>query len=427
MADILKDPDPKTPKRSWLRLFLREVGIPVVLALIVIQFVIQAFRIPSGSMERSLLVGDFLLGLKFPYGAPVPFSDAHLPALTEPKPGDVIIFHYPMDPASPYRNPERFQFLAHTLLFGDLYWDRTPEEGQRHLVRYESRDFIKRCVAVSGDTLEVRRESVKRNGVVVPLAPNGQYDVTVQVPPDVGAVRDSLGPLRIPVPGDKIRLDAISLEEFIRIYSLAIQENPSTVVRCSLWVERDGKPDPEAMIRQVPQSWYDEFNVPTFFAESLYTLPQGYRLADYKVSSLSQAVSMLMYPVEIPGGGRTVAHAALMPRAGVLLQEVFDFWNRTDTIEASRTRLRRAISVNGKLDTVYTIRKPVLFMMGDNRDHSSDARFWGYLSRVNVKAKALIVYFSIENEDGLLSLAPWTWWRAPSRIRWTRIGRLVHD
>lgn len=427
MADTANSPDPKPVKRPWYQSFLKEIGIPVVLALVVIQFVIQAFRIPSGSMERSLLVGDFLLGLKFVYGSPLPFSDKRLPALTEPKPGDVVIFHYPMDPASPYRDAERFRFLAHTLLFGDYYWDRAPEPGQGHLVRYESRDFIKRCVAVSGDTLEVRREMVKRNGKPVELPPNGQYDVTVQVPPDVGVVRDSLGPIRIPAPGDRIDLQKVSLEEFIRVYSLAIQENPSAEVRCSLWVERDGRPVPDAMIRQVPQSWYDEFNVPTVFADSVYTLPQGYRLADYKVSNLSQAVSMLMYPIEIPGGSRVVAHAALMPRAGVLLQEVFDFWNRTDTLEASRTRLRRAILVDGKIDSVYTVRKPVLFMMGDNRDHSSDARFWGYLSRENVKAKALIVYFSVQNDDGLLSLAPWTWWRAPTRIRWSRIGRLVHD
>jgi len=415
------------PKRTWLQAFLREVGIPVTLALIVIQFVIQAFRIPSGSMERSLLVGDFLLGLKFVYGSPLPFSDKHLPAVVEPKPGDVIIFHYPMDPASPYRDDKRFQFLAHTLLFGDLFWDRTPKPDQGHLVRFESRDFIKRCIAVSGDVLEVRREKVTRNGIEVPLAPNGQYDVTAQVPYDVGAVRDSLGPIRIPAPGDKIRLDSISLEQFIRIYSLAIQEHPGAAVSCSLWVERDGKPEPDAMLRQVPQSWYDEFNVPTEYADSIYTLPQGYRLADYRVSRLSQAVSKLMYGKEMAGGGRVIAHEALMPRAGAILQDVFEFWARTDTAGAGHTRLRRAIVLDGKLDSVYTVQKPVLFMMGDNRDHSSDARFWGFLSRSNVKAKALIVYFSVENSDDALSLAPWTWWRAPSRIRWSRIGRLVHD
>jgi len=67
----------------------------LAMALVAIVYVIQAFKIPSGSMEDSLLVGDFLLGLKFIYGAPVlPFMYTKFPGVTNPKPGDVIIFKY---------------------------------------------------------------------------------------------------------------------------------------------------------------------------------------------------------------------------------------------------------------------------------------------------------------------------------------------
>ena len=79
----------------WLS---REVLVPVIAALVVIQFVIQAFRIPSSSMEDSLLVGDFLLGIKFAYGAPIPFSDGKLPGVADPDTGDVIIFQHTRDP-----------------------------------------------------------------------------------------------------------------------------------------------------------------------------------------------------------------------------------------------------------------------------------------------------------------------------------------
>jgi len=81
--------------------FMREMGSALIMALIAIVYVIQAFKIPTGSMENSLMVGDFLLGLKFMYGAPiVPFSqdlgiNQRFPAVTDPKPGDVIIFKYP--------------------------------------------------------------------------------------------------------------------------------------------------------------------------------------------------------------------------------------------------------------------------------------------------------------------------------------------
>ena len=59
--------------RGFARGFAKEIVIPILLALVVIQFVIQAFKIPSASMEDSLLIGDFLLGLKFVYGSPIPF------------------------------------------------------------------------------------------------------------------------------------------------------------------------------------------------------------------------------------------------------------------------------------------------------------------------------------------------------------------
>src|SRR6478609_7522939 len=95
-----KSQDPQEPQgrmRRGFRSFTREFVIPIVLALVFIQFVVQAFKIPSASMERSLRIGDFLLGLKFVYGAPMPFTDKRLPALTKPKPGDVLIFRYPGD------------------------------------------------------------------------------------------------------------------------------------------------------------------------------------------------------------------------------------------------------------------------------------------------------------------------------------------
>jgi signal peptidase I len=97
----------------------------VVLFLLTRAFVVQAFEIPSGSMMNTLLIGDYILVSKLPYGPEIPFTGWHLPALTNPKRGDVIVFRYPRD---------------------------------------ESRDFIKRVVAVGGDTVQVEGERVYVNG-----------------------------------------------------------------------------------------------------------------------------------------------------------------------------------------------------------------------------------------------------------------------
>ena len=86
-------------KKSILREYVESFAIALILALMIKASVVEAYKIPSGSMEDTLLIGDFLLANKFIYGSriPIPFTNIHLPALREPKPGDIVIFKYPQD------------------------------------------------------------------------------------------------------------------------------------------------------------------------------------------------------------------------------------------------------------------------------------------------------------------------------------------
>jgi signal peptidase I len=75
----------------------------------------------------------------------------------------------------------------------------------------------------------------------------------------------------------------------------------------------------------------------------------------------------------------------------------------------------------------YVVKSPQFFMMGDNRDNSADSRYWGTVTLRNIRAKAFVIYFSFENEDQKFALGnPFTWWRIPFSIRWTRIGKIIH-
>ncbi|MBO7131531.1 MAG: signal peptidase I, partial [Fibrobacterales bacterium] len=194
MTDSRKQAEPNAEGKvrratKWLS---REIAVPVAAAILVIAFLVQAFRIPSSSMEDSLLVGDFLLGLKFVYGTPIPFSDDKLPGLVEPDTGDVIIFQHPGDPAYPDYDRGRYSHLANLLMFGNFFWDSAPEEGQPRLVHYfmGPKDFIKRCVAKSGQTVEMRRGKLYVDGEAKPIPGKGkQTDYHRQGPP-----RDDFGP-----------------------------------------------------------------------------------------------------------------------------------------------------------------------------------------------------------------------------------------
>jgi signal peptidase I len=112
-------------RKSLFREYSEAIIIAVLLALFIRQFAVQAFTIPSGSMMDTLLIGDYILVNKFLFGAEVPLTDRHLPGLRDPRHGDIVVFKYPND---------------------------------------ETRDFIKRIIAVGGDTIQVRDNRVLLNG-----------------------------------------------------------------------------------------------------------------------------------------------------------------------------------------------------------------------------------------------------------------------
>jgi signal peptidase I len=112
-------------RKSLVREYAEAIFIAVMLALVIRQCGVQAFTIPSGSMMDTLLVGDYILVNKFLYGAELPFTDTHLPGFRKPERGDIVVFKYPND---------------------------------------ESRDFIKRVIAVGGDTVQVQDNRVMLNG-----------------------------------------------------------------------------------------------------------------------------------------------------------------------------------------------------------------------------------------------------------------------
>ena len=86
----------------WLWEWTKSISVAILLFLVIRTFVVEAFKIPTGSMEETLLVGDFLLVNKAVYGAQVPFTEVRLPAFQEPERGDVVVFEYPLDPTKNY-------------------------------------------------------------------------------------------------------------------------------------------------------------------------------------------------------------------------------------------------------------------------------------------------------------------------------------
>ncbi len=417
--------------RAW-RTFTREFLIPIGLALVFIQFVIQAFKIPSASMEDSLQIGDFLLGLKFVYGSPIPFTHERLPALSQPKPGDVFIFHYPGDPDYPEGKPERYKFIANLFLFGNLYWDKSPGSGENNLVWYAPKDFIKRCVAQSGQTLVVSDKTVFIDDKEYVLPRKGKY----REDRGYDAIRDSLK-FRLPVPGETVDIDTLSLTHAAWIRSLAIQENPNSKVEMRLDLWRDSVMDDDYILPYingdasnsnhqaalyylgVPLSRRTSGTVEYWHAENV----PFRRIQDLARTGFIHMADLIPPQYRNQGGRREEQNEYYMGNyLDLIAQNVRD----QGIAVGGHYRLRPSLVIDGKVSSKYTVQKPCYFMMGDNRDNSSDSRYWGLLSRNNVKAKAYIIYFSFQNEDNSFTFSnPLSWLTIPAKIRWTRLGKLI--
>ncbi|NVN98280.1 MAG: signal peptidase I [Geobacteraceae bacterium] len=162
MADQQIEINPATGetvnKKHIVREYAESIIVAIILALIIRTFLVQAFKIPSGSMEDTLLIGDHLLVTKFLYGTKIPFTDKKIFKIRDPRQGDVVVFEYPEDP---------------------------------------SKDFIKRVVGVPGDVVEGRDKKVFVNNK--PFENPHEIHKDKEIIPKAQNPRDTFGPITVPV------------------------------------------------------------------------------------------------------------------------------------------------------------------------------------------------------------------------------------
>ena len=156
-AENLQAQQQLVQKKSLWREYAESIVIAILLALVIRTYVVQAFKIPSGSMEDTLLIGDHLLVNKFIYGTKIPFTDTQVIKLRDPQRGDVVVFEYPEDPR---------------------------------------KDFIKRIIGVPGDVVEGKDKQLFVNGkpYEIPQAVHKEAEII----PKEQNPRDTFGPIVVP-------------------------------------------------------------------------------------------------------------------------------------------------------------------------------------------------------------------------------------
>jgi signal peptidase I len=173
-------------RKSKVREYIEAISIAIILALFIRAFVVQAFKIPSGSMIPTLLVGDHILVNKFIYGTTVPFSGSRILAFNTPKRGDIVVFSFPKNKEKPECTSLLNNIAARV---GNAWQNGNPV----YLFQDDCKDFIKRVIGIGGDRIEIRDKKLYVNDKLQDEPYIVHYFQDIEK-----SQRDNFGPFTVP-------------------------------------------------------------------------------------------------------------------------------------------------------------------------------------------------------------------------------------
>lgn len=382
----------KKKKKSALREWIDAAIFAVIAASIIRTFFFEAYTIPTPSMEKTLLVHDFLFVNKLSYGPRVPMTplavpftmstvpilnirsystwpkfDYHrLPGFGDIKRNDVVVFNFP-DGDTVLINKEgvaqEADYYAMIRQYGREYIYNNYTIATRPVDRKEN--YIKRCVGIAGDTLSVRDGVVYINGDREPIPPHSQKYYYVQTDGSVFNV-NRLKELEITMPTYE--------DPTTSTYSFNLSRSDSAELSHFKMVK--------SIVRVL-----DTTVTPAVFPHDT---------THFKWSPDQYG------PIYIPKEGATVR---------LNLSNIALYKRLIDVYEDNDLAVRDGkIYINGKQSDSYTFKMNYYWMMGDNRDNSLDSRYWGFVPESHVVGEAWFIWMSYD-EDG---------------IRWSRLFNGIH-
>ena len=385
-------------KRNALLDWLDAVIFAVVVVTFINTFFFQAFKIPSSSMESSLLTGDHLFVSKLAYGPKLPQTP-----LTIPFTHNVIAGResYSTLIQNEYRRLKGFgdvetgDYVVFAFPHGDTILTRFPADDYYTVKRTIGRDaairnygplkarpsdkkdhYVKRCVAVAGDTLEIVNGRVYVNSQPQEVWPGVQNSYTVV----------TNGQRINPVLLDKIGLNTSEL-----FYDQSLPGYPAMPLTAEMLDEVKGIPTVTAVEENIdayPPDYPDSY-------VTIFPFAPDYRWTRDNFG-----------PLWIPKKGETVE---LTVENLPLYERIITAYEGNDLkVEDGK------IYINSEEAQTYTFRQDYYFMMGDNRHNSLDSRYWGFVPEDHIVGKPALIWLSIDGNK-----------KFPKNIRWRRFFKFV--
>ena len=415
---------PASVIKEWLSSLL----FAVVAATMVHNYFFQPYIIPTGSLEKSLLIGDFLIVSKMHYGARVPMTAVSFPMVHDTIPL-VKTRSYLKNPQIPYlRLPGIEEIKANDIVVFSWPADTVrrffvKEKGVRKPIDKKS-NYVKRCVGIPGDTLEIKDGFVFRNGQrnQLPDRAEVQYMHTAYASGGISSRK----------------LLQLGFKDFYRKYAISNISQTSYNALIPYIIGRTGTTlEDFAVITPaagLPLDVVRQYNLKArelLEAEKQLnlTLEEADRLKkNIALDSLVRRVSKTQTPNEvffpnkipfdwnednfgplvIPKRGATVA---LNKENIALYKKIIVDYEKNDFAYSSN-----GFMINGKAQDSYTFKQDYYWMMGDNRHQSEDSRFWGFVPEDHIVGKPVFIWMSFENFNA--GLKQW-------KVRWDRVFTTV--
>jgi len=368
-----KKPTKEKVPKSFVREWYESIVFAVIAATLLRWSVVEAYVIPTPSMENSLLVGDYLFVSKFHYGTRTPGTLLELPLMHQKIWGTSIPSYLPWIQLPTYRLPG-----ISSIKRGDVVVFHVPpislNEGVLHPVDQKT-NYVKRCVGIAGDRVEIHDKVVFANGERVPDPPQMKFGYLAFANDEI--TQRNLARLKLK------KYDCKFLgrsEDGQAVYKLFLTTKQVDEIRSMPYfksvIEDYTRSEPDASI--FPSRARRQWN------------------ADY------------YGPIIVPRKGmKMIFNDSTLNIYGEVIR-LYDH-NKNAVIRENK------LFIDGRLVTEYTFAQNYYFMMGDNRHDSWDSRYWGFVPEDHIVGKALFVFMSIDDQADLLY-----------KIRWNRILHLIN-
>lgn len=426
--NIQYEEDRSLVPRTWFGEWISALVFAITAATLVHNYFIQPYIIPTGSLEKTLLIGDFLFVSKFHYGARAPMTAVAFPMVHDTLP-IVKTKSYLDFPQLPYfrlpgfQKVERNEIVVFSWPADTVRQFFVKEKGVRKPIDKKS-NYVKRCVGIPGDTLSVVDGFVHINGErsILPERAKTQYVHTAYR--EKGISGRKILSEKFKDFTRKYRIDNISNESYQAllpyIYGIYSNERDNFVVISPA----AGIPVEVARKLRLKMS---EILEPQ--KELLLTIAEAERLSmvmelDSIVRQVnrSKTPNTSFFPNHLPYDWNEDNFGPIvLPKAGtsvaLTLENLPLYKKIIREYEKNLLEVKDgAIFINGKETTQYSFQQDYYWMMGDNRHRSEDSRYWGFVPEDHIVGKPVLIWFSIEGiNDGIRN---WS-------IRWDRVMTTV--